>query len=438
METREDLPQSDHLIMLVGSNPLPNAVAGSLLVTRAEESNITLLHSDGSEDVAENLRNWFRRPVSAKRFPGTTCLKEVDESDPVSIAKAVKEALDRVRAKSVGLHYTGGTKTMGVHSYRTVEHVIKNWAQREGVQTDFSYLNARTLEMIFDPAAPWSGGRTKRVKVGNAVNISLKDLVDLHGWDGIGEPSDRPVLPLTAGALATFHHSEPDWGAWRRWKTRKLYPQCKDNGTWNGRWKSPEDLDILTLSLPAEANLTNVTNTIRSELGQLAGDICLHGAATTCHYQETECFCGWLDGKWLESAVLDALQKLSAKLELHDVLMNVEPRTGRTGFELDVVAIRGYQLFAFSCSTEAADGEGRRARLKRKLFEAVMRARQMGGDEACVALVCCSDDPEGLQAETRNSFQDAAGDERIKVFGRGDLADLQDRIKNWIKKQSHA
>ena len=166
METRENLPKSEHLILLVGSNPLPNAVAGRLLT--ADNATITMLHSRGSFRVAQRLAGWLKSKSRIK-----TNYEEVDESDPVSIAVGVKEQLGAVQANSVGLHYTGGTKTMGVHAYRAV----KQWAKPP---THFSYLNARTLEMIFDPADPDSGELAKKKYVGNDVTIYLEELLNLQ------------------------------------------------------------------------------------------------------------------------------------------------------------------------------------------------------------------------------------------------------------------
>ena len=186
METRENLPKSEHLILLVGSNPLPNAVAGRLLT--ADNAAITMLHSKGSSKVAQRLAGWLKSKPGIKPI-----CKEVDESDPVSIAAGVKEELERVQASSVGLHYTGGTKTMGVHAYRAV----KQWAEQP---THFSYLNARTLEMIFDPADPDSGELAKKKYVGNDVTIYLEELLKLHAWNDLRVCSiSLKILYLSAG-----------------------------------------------------------------------------------------------------------------------------------------------------------------------------------------------------------------------------------------------
>ncbi len=73
--------------------------------------------------------------------------------------------------------------------------------------------------------------------------------------------------------------------------------------------------------------------------------------------------------------------------------------------------------------------------MKQKLFEAYVRAQQMGGDEACVALVCCMEQEEAdkLQEEMR---RDISPEGRIRVFGRERLKDLTGYIADWIRQQS--
>ena len=92
--------------------------------------------------------------------------------------------------------------------------------------------------------------------------------------------------------------------------------------------------------------------------------------------------------------------------------MNVKPKIGNKDFEFDVVAIRHYQLYAFACTLDRG-----RATCKSKLLEAVARARQLGGSEARVALVCSIDDAPDLE----NEVESLVRDNQVKVFGRSDL-----------------
>jgi hypothetical protein len=93
-------------------------------------------------------------------------------------------------------------------------------------------------------------------------------------------------------------------------------------------------------------------------------------------------------------------------------------------FEFDVAFIRNCQLFALSCTTVSD-----RQTCKQKLFEANTRARQLGGIETRVGLVCCNDYPESLRSELEVETRDR----KFAVFGRQDLSNLGQKVLNWVK-----
>ncbi|WP_333333429.1 Card1-like endonuclease domain-containing protein [Microcoleus sp. LAD1_D3] len=142
-------------------------------------------------------------------------------------------------------------------------------------------------------------------------------------------------------------------------------------------------------------------------------------------FTEIEHFCKYLDGLWLEHYVLQQVKNIADRNSIKDYGLNFQvPLLGtQQGFEFDVAFTRGYQLFAMSVSTTS-----KRDLCKNKLFEAYLRARQMGGDEARVALICCTNEPDTLKAEVA-----VLDDKKIAVFGRDDLTDLASKIEDWIK-----
>ncbi|GBC77426.1 hypothetical protein HRbin08_00904 [bacterium HR08] len=407
--------KTEHLVLLVGGNPLPNAVAGKLLVEPG--GTITLIHSAGpagTADVAQRLREWLH-PGNAAPSVG---LKEVQESNPTSISRGVRECLETVKAQRVGLNYTGGTKAMSVHAYRTLEQ----WAKEKDIRPVFSYLDARTLEMVFDPVNASSG--EQKVYVGRALELKLTDLLALHGWTLQHEPTRTALLPITACALAKACATDDGFRDWKRWIEDELHAKCRRSD--RDGWKSKTQLQSVRLTLPESESLRKVAQLMRSELElPQEGDI---GLSHPTFRNEPKDFCSWLHGKWLEHHVLDVLNGLATSLYLHERAQNIVPK--EVEFDVDVVAIRGYQLFAFSCSTDT-----KKSLLKLKLFEAYVRARQLGGDEARVALVCCSDDPDGLEHEMR---RDVDPEGRIRVFGRKHLANLTEHLREWIRTQSGA
>jgi hypothetical protein len=336
-------------------------------------------------------------------------------------------------AEAVGLHYTGGTKAMAVHAYRAVEQ----WATQRGTQPRFSYLDARTHKIIFDSPPD-------EVYVGDKLALTLKEMLDLHGWPlGSPQPRIEPILPKTACAIAAAYaaHGGDKDQPYQLWKERELYPKCKkdnnnqdrkDDDRKNCDWKNDKELRQVRLVWPTNA-LSQVTDAMRDELGQNESAELSIKAAEQATGLSCKAFCKWLDGIWLEHRVLHALHNLPSDLQPNSgqAFQGVEVKVNNnTDFDLDVAAIFGYQLFGFTCGT--AVGKGARAELKLKLFEGLLRTRQIGGDQARTALVCVYKDPEGLEVEARQQIDP---DGQIRVFGCKHLKDLENELAHWIRSQ---
>ncbi|MCL5999073.1 MAG: hypothetical protein M1546_23880, partial [Chloroflexi bacterium] len=302
------------------------------------------------------------------------------------------------------------------------------------VAPQFSYLDARHLRMVFDPRSPETGEVSSNEPLSQPdadgkfpVELSLKDLLALHDWQH-GSSSDKPILPDAAEALLRVCCNVDAAEEWASWKREKLDP-LKDRQSGTG-WKDDSILRNVCLDLPSAQNLETAVEVllIALKLPAKTGCIPLGKAALNAGFVLISDLCQWLDGGWLESAVLQRLICLRKTHHLQSPLINVIPKKGGTRFEVDVVATRGYQLFAVSCSTDAGH-----FLLKHKLFEATVRARQIGGDEARIALVCCSDHPEWVQAEMRRDL-----DPHVTVFGRDHLLELCKKLSDWIAEPTGA
>jgi hypothetical protein len=404
--------KADHLILLIGGNPLPNAVAGQLLV-RAE-GTITLLHSGDTAATAQKLHTYLKNKTKKAETNVTILFKGVNETSPAHIVAEVTKQLNHIQGQSVGLHYTGGTKTMSVHAYRAVDQ----WAEHKA-KPIYSYLDARTLSLIVND-------ESQPIPLSAEITLPFADLLALHGWH-IHEkdtPATTPVLPQFSQALLKLYCID-NLAAWNEWKEAELQAKCKKA---NGNWKSKTQLNQITLNWPQDSELAELLDALQAELQQGADGLEIQPATLTGGFKKPEELCKQLDGGfWLETCVLQALQSIAGTHYLHDVCMNIRVPIDSKDFELDVIAMRDYQLFAFSCDT-GSDAKGGRGHLKLKLFEAYVRAQQLGGDEARAALVCSADDPTGLEAEMRRDLSP-----HIKVFGRKHLENLADAFAQWIK-----
>ncbi|MCA9977777.1 MAG: hypothetical protein KC413_18585, partial [Anaerolineales bacterium] len=93
----------EHLILLVGGNPLPNAVAGRLLVK--DGGRITLLHTVDTRSIADRLKIWFTQQGMVEN---KIDVRGTDRTHRRAIQVTVEQVLTKDE-KGVGLNYTSGT-----------------------------------------------------------------------------------------------------------------------------------------------------------------------------------------------------------------------------------------------------------------------------------------------------------------------------------------
>ena len=389
-----DIYRTDHLFLLMGKNPLPNYVAAKLLLKL--EGMLYLVHSEGPRGtggVAQRLAAHFPHHHSH--------LIPVNLQDTAALRRQVERYLDRTSPGSVGLNYTGGTKVMAVHTYQVVEEFCKG----RGREAVFSYLDADTLKMTIE--SPPSHQVFRR-KVADAVQLTLEEVFDLHGIRLQGKPQTEPLLPELARALAQMHGAPAGIQAWR--DSRQVLNACA------GRpWQEVKD------ELMHAGTTSDVIGHLEQSLAlKDMQPVDLRSAAREAGMKSSRELLLWLNGFWLEHWGLTCVKALGYEQRAQ----SLERQAGRM-FEIDVAIMRGYLLFALSCSVDT-----KAKRLKLKFFEAYNRARQLGGDEARAALVCALDDPGSLEQDIAREWD--AGN-RVRVFGSKDLPGLQTRLKTWFE-----
>lgn len=381
--------QSDYLFLLIGTNPLPNYVAYKLLAK--PDCHVYLVHTNQTGKIADRLADVLKLPVNEwTKIP----VKESDAND------IYNEICKCAKGKSgLGLNYTGGTKSMAVHSYRAIQAADPN--------AIFSYLDARKLEMTIDQ----SGESSKRYPAGLCIELPMKDLLALHDYIP-KELIRKPFHPEVCCDLIKIPrielrcwcdynlHSGP-YTDFRKIKDLKKV-QVPQYETLSKHWKGCTTLDELATKWDVE-------------IGQIPD---------------------WLNGKWLEHYTLWAVQEVASEKDnkIHDAIFNFDydQKFNKRNFEVDVLALRGYQLFAISCTT----GDKKDA-IKQKFFEAYIRARQIGGDEAKVAVVCFASAngkknsrPDAIKREIEEEWD--VEKEMFRIFGVEDLPNLPALLKKWF------
>lgn len=379
--------QTDHLLLLVGENPLPNYVAAKVLLKPG--GVVHLVHSDETYRIAERL---------CKHLNGKVQLMRVDPTDATDIADNVRARLRSLQG-TVGLHYTGGTKSMAVHAYRAVEAKLKP-AVTDAV---FSYLDAATFELRIDP--DW------HETVLFAVKPKLEDLAALHGAH-LRKGSPQREADLWGVCTATMLAR----GGWQ-----KRLPTFLHNLRAQALKPSPQAVD-----LPQDPRYKDICQALCQDLG-LPPEATVIPPKVVASLKSKE---KWFGGEWLEHYVLAQMLKIAPEARVHDCGMSLEMDQSKSrgadfDFEFDVAAIRGYQFFGISCTVS-----DNKDTAKQKLFEAYIRARQLGGAEARVGLVCAYDDVYRFEHEV---VQEWLAKGKIKVFGPRDWPRMDELLMTWLR-----
>ena len=111
--------RTDTLIVLCGSNGMPNLLAARLLLK--EKGQIVVVYTPESAEVARHLQTLLHK----NGLQGATPVWGVplaDAQDPAQAREAMAQALERADSLggTLGLHFTGGTKPMAVEAFKAV------------------------------------------------------------------------------------------------------------------------------------------------------------------------------------------------------------------------------------------------------------------------------------------------------------------------------
>lgn len=362
------------LILLVGSNPLPN-----YLVARAlRPSRIVLVYTDETETAKDRLVVRLRADlgdavsVTAKYVKDATCATTVQRAIQGCWQKHAPEG-------SVGLNYTGGTKVMATHARMA-------FAEQGGEPQHASYLDEGGKDA--EPRLRFDDGTSRSLKELGVPALSLETILALHGI-GYRPRTDRDGAPTEDDARAICNAVLRDPGL-----AKTLY---EERPCLKGLKKPPE-----AASDPFKLSDHGLELSI-AKLPDMDGKL----------FKRWYKFIG---GEWLEEWVGAILRELSLTPE-PEIVVGVNAFRGETRaqLEVDVAVVRGYRSYFISCTTNET-----KAICKPKLFEVAVRARQLGGDLARAALVCLAKEP--TTKELQDDIVDLWGASNTpRVFGLSDL-----------------
>ncbi|MGD2091178.1 MAG: hypothetical protein PVH61_33695 [Candidatus Aminicenantes bacterium] len=383
----------ENLVLVMGTNPLPNlVVADYFLQTNKNLKKIILIYSESNnknqestQEQAENLKKLLKtgdKPkYKNKNDFEVAGIPVADVGSAKSIEEGLTEKLEKalVGKKSLHFNYTGGTKAMVVHAYRFIERL----ADMKGIANEFSYYDGRIFRIVMDNGKgddyvipnPYTNQDLRDI-----VSISFKELIELHGFK------------RDSGKSNNKKKYEGDFFS-PLLKEIKNFLSLKDIKDFEG--------------------IEEFKDKVKSFVTKFLDN-------NEEYKKEADEFARWV---WLERFIHDELKEKiknkklpkinNEKIEV-DWDWTISKEGWGTNFQLDIILIYGFQLYAISCTIEKP-----RRECKLKGFEVIHRAIQIGGDEAKAILFTLRPEVEVLKAELKH--ETGCDEKNIMVFGINDL-----------------
>jgi hypothetical protein len=384
---------SSLLILLVGSNPLPNYLSACALRPR----KIALVYTKETSDAKDRLKQELIQALG----DATSFMEPDPFVEDATCATAVRRTLDGLirltgvdiagaPGSSLLLNYTGGTKVMAAHARMA-------FMEQGGGPEHASYLDeggeGRQPRLRFDD------GRSKDLSEYSSVPLELKTILALHGIT-YKPRSSRDPAPTLADALEILCNVLSNVSL-----VEELYSEHE-------RLKEPHNPKKL-VSEPFRADHYS----LQLSVSQIPTDGLLQLLANG--EERKSWFKQWYDfigGEWLEEWLGQQIQEVSLEPK-PEVVVGVNAFRGekQANLEVDVAVVRGHRSYFISCTTDTT-----KSLCKSKLFEVAIRSRHLGGDLARAALVCLADDK--MVAALQTDIDDVWGaSNTMRVFGFSDI-----------------
>lgn len=379
------------LVLLVGSNPLPNYLAACAL----RPARIVLVYSKETEAAKDRLRSELGKALGEEVMFDEACVQ--DATCATEVRRVFDSLLAEDGAQDVHLNYTGGTKVMAAHARIA-------FRKANGAPRHASYLDEGGKDR--QPCLRFDDGNPKPLSHYPNIPLSLQTLLALHGITHKPREARTPA-PTIEDAGGILHKVLTDLPL-----AAALYcerERLQELGNPNKAISEPFRAERYGLSLSLPELPTN------EQLNQFKS-----AKEKKSWFEQWYKFIG---GEWLEEWMGEQLRLLASELGIdaeRDITVGVNAeRIGRQKddptMEIDIGLIRGHRSYLISCTTDTT-----KRLCKSKLFEIAVRSRQLGGDLARAALVCLADDPtvSALQADIDDVW---GASNTTRVFGISDV-----------------
>jgi hypothetical protein len=306
----------------------------------------------------------------------------------------------------VHLNYTGGTKSMSLGAFLGVEHFP------EKVKKVYSDINHADNVLYFLDEDPRPLAQEVQLQIDELLSLFLNRPRESFHYK-------REVSPFFDKEFCQFLFE------------KKIEEDEQFSEIWNQNEKELERLVRQFEEKGEGADIFDTLGDFKDKYKPLVYEPEIGKKRLRKNLKHLRKF---IRGEWLEDYLFTILEELKEGLNLSDYGVNIYDKTeeGTTSFEVDLMAIRGYNPYLISCTTETNN----KTILTHKANEAVVRARQLGGIRTKPILVALTENREVLENLIRGTRSFDVS--QLEFLLRPDLTEggrlSEEKIKAYFKK----
>jgi hypothetical protein len=433
------------LILLIGTNPLPNYVVAKYFHnTNKTLERVWLIYSEttdfyqGTEQYAKDIKK-----VLEKEFKESDVRYLLYNLSDISRARTIEERVAKILSEQSGrrkvhLNYTGGTKAMSVHAYRALEKEF-------GEGFSASYLDARDYRIKFDKNPDIDTGDLRK-----AIQLEMPDLFSLHNSEIlVGSTNNEyfeAISDLDGSIRDNIMQSIADLAKEEKLLDLREWLNTANQGELFSGEKSKGEIEETMAIFNDNHHENELLFNYLSKFPDNDRFCDEEGNWSYSNFgknKNTKQLNKFLSGGWLEAYVAWVIGN-NCK-DQNSVITNIHLKTKGNksvskDFEIDVLAKNGYQICGISCGTSLKFTKDQQketlpdgGKLKNKGFEVILRSSQIGGDEARSVLVTLLNPKLAKDLEDDLKAATGAGQDKFIVLGRKDLP----AEKMWKKLKKH-
>lgn len=410
------------LVLLIGTNPLPNYVVAKYYIEQQQYNHLVLIYTKEDINLGQAATKEFYEKIrdKLKLTSDNHTPIELNNASEGSIIFATLNVLNNSNYKEfiedaaiINVNYTGGTKAMSVHVFNffNSKTSLKN-------KTIFSYLDARKdriIEEKIENNVPENCN--KFIDICNYVKVDIDTMLMLHGYQKKSE-NDYINYPMIKKIDAYFRDNN---GLFKFKEAQDFQEVIRGNFIFKNKLIDYYFLDLNKIKSNILDNI-NIKNLFPNSSELFNNEK---------NYKKNRIWIEYIiNNHDYEHYIYEILNELKKNnlINFDFIGLNLKPEKNNVDSDLDVYVIKGYKLFVISVTRQSD-----KMSVKHKGFEVLLRARQVGGEEAKAILFCPNQSEKDIHDELTVLTGSISNNIQLVSDVKNNIRFIQKKLIEYIK-----